>query len=85
MSDEEEPSFNLEGWKEHLEEFDKTVYPLFKEFGYSKNTALQVYMSNTLFNKIDRLINEMRDYMALPDDLDDDDDDQAWQGSGGIL
>lgn len=35
-------------WRDRLIEFEEIVYPVFHERGYSKNTALQVYMIDEL-------------------------------------
>jgi hypothetical protein len=46
--DQQEIQARQEYWKETLEEFERDYYPVFAGFGYSRNTALQVYMLDQL-------------------------------------
>lgn len=40
-------------WKTYLDDFDKDVYPIFLAHGYTKETALSVWMMNRLYNALD--------------------------------
>ena len=52
MSDEETEI----SWIEHLKEFNDEIYPVFERQGFSRDTALQAWMMNRLFNLISDML-----------------------------
>jgi len=48
--DEREEIEVLDSWREVLDEFETVVWPLFKQRGYSKDTALLVWHLNPIKN-----------------------------------
>jgi len=40
-------------WIQYLDAFNEQVWPVFKERGFSKDMALQVWMLNKIFNELE--------------------------------
>lgn len=68
MSDKRDPDFGFsedceQQWRAYLAHFHEHVWPMFREFGYSADTALTTWFVNRLRN-------------AMPDD---DAGNEPWQ------
>ena len=56
----------IENWESSLDEFEHKLWPLFKERGYSKNTAYMAYMMKQVVG----VISEQNEIMQRPHDAD---------------
>jgi len=49
----------LDSWRDVLDEFETTVWPLFEKRGYSKDTALIVWHLNPLKNYLQEMVEHL--------------------------
>lgn len=49
------------GWEEYLTEFDDKVFPIFASHGFSKNSAIVVFQTNQLYNKMAEILDALEE------------------------
>lgn len=48
-------------WRQYLAEFDEMVWPMFKRYGFTKDTAFLAWMLNRVRLEVENLPDQLRD------------------------
>lgn len=66
-------NLSVEGWHEFLDTFERDVWPIFAEHGYSKGDALIIYRMNMLMSYVEDV------ELAVKELHPESDDEEEWR------